>query len=87
MQYLPWNERLQVFKGTLDRIVSILNFRSPHEYNSIAKILEDKAKFLRYEADELLSKTAEVPTEEQALKRSASLIASDRGRLSTITHE
>jgi hypothetical protein len=77
MQHLPWTDRLSLFKTTLDRIVSHLDFRSPHEYNTIAKILEQKAQFLRYEASELLSKSTEVPTRAQGLGRSAPLIESD----------
>jgi hypothetical protein len=49
--------------------------------------LEQKAQFLRYEADELLRSRAEVQTECRGFERSASLIENDRGRLSSITLE
>ena len=65
----------------VDRIIFHLEFRSVHEYNSVANVLEQKALFLRFEADELLSGKAEVPTEEQALRRSGSLIDSDDERV------
>lgn len=87
MQYFPWNERCQIFKGTLDRVVSVLEFRTCHELITIARILENKAEFLRYEAAELLSKSTEVQSEEKALGRSAPLIDNGRGRLSSIAHE
>ena len=87
MQKIPWNDRLSLFRKTLDRIIIHLEFRSPHEYNTIAKILEDKAQFLRYEADELLHSKAEVPTKGRALRRSASLIENDEERDLSITVE
>ncbi len=87
MQKIPWNDRLSLFRKTLDRIIIHLEFRTPHEYNTIAKILEQKAQFLRYEADELLHSKAEVPMNSQALRRSASLIENDEERDLSITVE
>jgi hypothetical protein len=87
MQYFAWIDRLKIFQGTLDRVVAHLEFRSVHEYNTAAKVLEQKAEFLRLEADELLRGKAEVPPECQGFERSGQLIASDRGRLSSITLE
>jgi hypothetical protein len=84
MQYFPWIDRLRIFQSTLDRVIVHLEFRSVHEYNTVAKVLEQKAAFLRMEADELLSGKAEVPPECHGFERSGQLIASDRGRLSSI---
>jgi hypothetical protein len=83
----PWNNSLRLFRGTLDRVVVNMEFRTIHEYIAVANILESKAKFLRYEADELLRKSAEVPTQCQCFERSDLLIESGRGRLSSIALE
>jgi hypothetical protein len=87
MQYFPWVDRLKIFRSTLDRIISHLEFRSVHEYNTAARVLEEKAAFLRLEADELLRGRAEVPPECQGFERSGQLIDNGRGRLSSITLE
>jgi hypothetical protein len=84
MQHFPWIDRLKIFKSTLDRIVVHLEFRSVHEYNTAARVLEEKAAFLRLEADELLHGRAEVPPECHGFERSGQLIDNGRGRLSTI---
>ena len=83
----PWNDRLGLFRKTLDKIIEHLNFRTIHEYNTIANILESKAMFLRYEADELLRDRTEVQTEDRGFERSGQLIDSGRGRLPTISLE
>jgi hypothetical protein len=87
MQKIAWNDRLSLFRKTLDHIIIHLEFRSPHECNTIAKILEQKALFLRDEGDELLRSKAEVPTKGKALRRSDSLIENDEERDLSITVE
>jgi hypothetical protein len=87
IQNSPWNNSLRLFRGTLDRVVVNMEFGTIHEYIAVANILEQKAQFLRYEADELLRSRAEVQTECRGFERSASLIENDRGRLSSITLE
>ena len=64
LNYIPWTDRLQAFRKTLDHAVFQLKFQTSHEYNAIAKILETRALYLRYEADELLSEKAEVQTKD-----------------------
>jgi len=62
MNHLSRHEKLILFRKTLDRLIEKLGFRTGHEYNAIAKILEERSIYLRFQADELLSGRAEVPT-------------------------
>lgn len=58
------HKRVQLFGKALDRLVIIFVFESGHDYNAVAKILEARALYLRFCADELLSENTEVPTKE-----------------------
>jgi hypothetical protein len=84
LKHSPWNNSLRLFRGTLDRIIVTMEFGTISEYIAVANILEQKASFLRYEADQLLSNRAEVPTLERGFERSPYVIDSGRGRLSSI---
>jgi hypothetical protein len=64
MNHLSRYDRSRIFGKILDRVIYHLEFKTCHDYNAIAKILEARALYLRHEADELLSDDAEVPTKE-----------------------
>ena len=87
MNHLSRHDRLSIFGKTIDRVIEHLGFKTGQECNAIARVLEARARGLRFRADELLSKNTEVPRKNRALRRSAVLIASDGERLSSIALE
>lgn len=64
MNFESRHKRIQIFGKALDRLVINLGFESGHDYNAIAKILEARAFYFRFHANELLSDDTEVPTKE-----------------------
>ena len=87
MNHLSRHDRLSIFGKTIDRVIEHLGFRTGQECNAIARVLEARARGLRFKAEELLSKNTEVQLKNRGLRRSAILIASDGERLSRIALE
>ena len=87
MNHLSRHDRLSIFGKTIDRVIEHLGFKTGQECNAVARVLESRARSLRFEAVELLCEKTEVQPKDRALLRSAILIASDGERLSSIALE